>query len=63
MDEARGWVNGLMKEMNATSQAMKPVYVSFMGEDEDPRDTFGSHWDRLQALKKSVDPENVFRFP
>ncbi|OOQ87502.1 FAD binding domain-containing protein [Penicillium brasilianum] len=63
MDEARSWVDGLMKEMNATRQAMKPVYVSFMGEDEDPRVSFGSHWERLQALKQSVDPDNVFRFP
>jgi FAD/FMN-containing dehydrogenase len=63
MGEAKAWVNGLMRELNATGQALKPVYVSFMGKDEDPRDSFGPNWDRLQTLKKSVDPENVFRFP
>ncbi|OGE58232.1 hypothetical protein PENARI_c001G11611 [Penicillium arizonense] len=63
MGEAKAWVDGLMRELNATGQALKPVYVSFMGKDEDPRDSFGPNWDRLQTLKKSVDPENVFRFP
>lgn len=63
MEEANAWVDGLMKELNATGQALKPVYVSFMGKDENPRDSFGSNWDRLQALKKLMDPGNVFRFP
>ncbi|KAJ5345336.1 hypothetical protein N7452_003340 [Penicillium brevicompactum] len=63
MGEAQAWVDGLMKELNATRHALNPVYVSFMGKDEDPRDSFGPNWDRLQALKASVDPEGIFRFP
>ncbi|CAG8275035.1 unnamed protein product [Penicillium salamii] len=63
MGEAQAWVDGLMKELNATRHALNPVYVSFMGKDENARESFGPNWDRLQALKKTVDPESVFRFP
>lgn len=63
MAEAQAWVDGLMKELNATRHALNPVYVSFMGKDENARESFGPNWDRLQALKETVDPESVFRFP
>ncbi|RJE18772.1 FAD binding domain protein [Aspergillus sclerotialis] len=62
ISEAQRWTDGLMKDLVGTGQTLKPVYVSFMGKDEDPRESFGENWDRLQALKKSVDKDNLFRF-
>ena len=62
ISEAQRWTDGLMKDLVGTGQALKPVYVSFMGKDEDPRESFGENWGRLQELKKSVDEGNLFRF-
>lgn len=62
IQRARDWVDGLRKDVIATGQAMKPVYVSFMGEDEEPRESYGRNWERLQALKSTVDRGNLFQF-
>jgi FAD/FMN-containing dehydrogenase len=42
----------------------KDVYVNFLGEDGPERDRQaypGGHWEKLRALKKKYDPENLFR--
>ena len=62
MADAESWVQGLVKELKATGEVMKPVYVSFMGQDERTEDSFGGNWERLTALKKRVDGANLFRF-
>ena len=62
MLEARQWADGLVRDLDATGRTMSPVYVSFMGDEEDPTRSFGGNWPRLKALKKTTDPDNLFRF-
>jgi FAD/FMN-containing dehydrogenase len=49
-------------------EAMQPfsagrVYVNYLGEEgeERVREAYGSHYDRLVALKNTYDPTNFFR--
>jgi FAD/FMN-containing dehydrogenase len=37
------------------------AYVNFMGEDEDAEDAYGRTLARLQEVKATYDPDNVFR--
>ncbi|KAM5466569.1 hypothetical protein MauCBS54593_005826 [Microsporum audouinii] len=62
MTDAQGWVDGLMADIKGTGQALKPAYVSFMGEDEATHESFGQNWERLQALKRDMDQKNLFKF-
>ncbi|EZF36477.1 hypothetical protein H109_03656 [Trichophyton interdigitale MR816] len=62
MEKAQSWVDGLMADIKGTGQSLKPVYVSFMGTDEETHDSFGQNWKRLQELKGSLDKKNLFRF-
>ena len=62
MSDGEGWVNGLVSALRSTGETMKPVYVSFMGDEEDVSESFGKGWERLKALKKKVDGDNVFCF-
>ncbi len=55
------WTNGL-------HEAMKPFsfggsYVNFLGEegDERVRSAYGDKYERLQSVKRRLDPGNVFR--
>lgn len=60
MKAAEAWTNGLVSDLKATGEVMKPVYVSFMGEDEATHESFGENWHRLKLLKQRFDKENVF---
>lgn len=62
MADAEDWVEGLVGELKATGETMKPVYVNFMGEDERTEESFGENWEKLRTLKKMVDKDNMFRF-
>ena len=62
MDDARSWVEGLVHDLKATGEAMKPVYVNFMGLDECTEECFGPNWERLRLLKKDIDRTNLFQF-
>jgi hypothetical protein len=60
MKNGAAWVDGLVSNLKGTCEVMKPVYVSFMGDDENTHESFGDNWGRLQALKKRVDRNDVF---
>jgi hypothetical protein len=60
MKNGAAWVDGLVSNLKGTGEVMKPVYVSFMGDDENTHESFGDNWGRLQALKKRVDRNDVF---
>jgi FAD/FMN-containing dehydrogenase len=52
----------------ATAQTLKAVssartYVNYLCEEDEAtvRRTYGPHYDRLRALKRAYDPDNVFR--
>ncbi|KAB5542441.1 FAD binding domain-containing protein [Coniochaeta sp. 2T2.1] len=58
---AVAWVGGLVANLRATGELMNPPYVSFMGDDESARESFGEeNWGRLTELKKRVDRGDVF---
>lgn len=60
MTSAEDWVEGVVQGLHSTGEIMRPVYVSFMGEDEDPEPCFGRGWARLKTLKQSYDAEDRF---
>lgn len=66
MHEAEAWVEGMVKELKATGEVMRPVYVNFMGKDERAEEAFGDQengvWKRLRKLKGRVDREDLFAF-
>ena len=60
-DEEREWVRSFWSALEPWHQG---VYVNFLGDEgaERVRQSYGpAKYDRLQALKRRVDPENVFR--
>jgi FAD/FMN-containing dehydrogenase len=54
------WATGLA---GALRQGEPGAYVAFIGNEgaERPREAYGSSWDRLCAVKRTYDPDNVFR--
>jgi FAD/FMN-containing dehydrogenase len=53
--------------VRSTFEALRPhttdaVYVNYVAEDESDRirAAYGPNWDRLVALKRRWDPDNVF---
>jgi FAD/FMN-containing dehydrogenase len=59
---AVAWSDQLVDGVEATGDSIGPTYVSFMGSGVDTRGCYGDSWDRLKAVKKEVDPNDVFRF-
>jgi FAD/FMN-containing dehydrogenase len=55
------WVRQFWAEMSAHSLA--DVYVNYLGDEGDARvrAAYGPNYDRLAALKRIYDPDNVFR--
>lgn len=61
----RSWVRGLFEAMQPYSTG--GVYVNYLQEETDEganrvRAAYGTNYDRLAALKRKYDPENLFRF-
>ncbi|CAJ2509006.1 Uu.00g140320.m01.CDS01 [Anthostomella pinea] len=61
MTGAAAWVDEVVSGLKSTGELMKPVYVSFMGEDENTDQSFGDGWERLKALKRRHDAKDTFR--
>jgi len=55
------WARGFFRD--ATPYATGGVYVNFMTDDESDRikSAYGPGYDRLAAVKKKYDPDNLFR--
>uniref|UniRef100_A0A093VYQ9 6-hydroxy-D-nicotine oxidase n=1 Tax=Talaromyces marneffei PM1 TaxID=1077442 RepID=A0A093VYQ9_TALMA len=62
MDEAKAWVEKLVADLVATGEGELGVYVSFMGEDEQTKQSFADNWDQMRAIKAKVDTNNLFQF-
>lgn len=61
-DMFRQWVRDAWKRVRPFSSGGN--YINFQTADEDEeriRATYGANFDRLIAIKKSYDPDNVFR--
>ncbi|KAF5236413.1 hypothetical protein FAUST_6563 [Fusarium austroamericanum] len=59
---AIAWADRLVDGVEATGDSIGSTYVSFMESDKDPKACYGENWERLKAVKKEVDPNDVFRF-
>jgi FAD/FMN-containing dehydrogenase len=60
-DEEREWVRSFWSALEPWHQG---VYVNFLGDEgsDRVRDSYGAEkYERLRALKRAVDPDNVFR--
>ena len=59
-DEQRQWARDFWTALAPYHQG---VYVNFLGPDEDRvREAYGeAKYDRLKALKRTWDPDNLFR--
>ncbi|KAK7747588.1 hypothetical protein SLS62_009087 [Diatrype stigma] len=64
--EAKGaeWARGVISELKEADpdNILDSSYVSLQGDDADYRKVYGPHYDTLVALKKKLDPENVFKY-
>ncbi|KAE9363836.1 FAD-binding domain-containing protein [Stipitochalara longipes BDJ] len=59
--ESKEWTNGIMDEMKKAG-LVKANYLAIMGPDLSVEECFGEEkFERLKALKRKVDPKNVFR--
>ncbi|RGP64448.1 6-hydroxy-d-nicotine oxidase [Fusarium longipes] len=61
-DVAVAWADRLVDGVEATGDSIGPTYVSFMESEKDPKVCYGDSWDRLKAVKRSMDQDDVFRF-
>jgi FAD/FMN-containing dehydrogenase len=59
-DRHRGWADEVVGALDPV--ALPGAYPNLLGPDDDPRarDSYGANLDRLLALKRRYDPENVF---
>ena len=59
---AVSWSDSVVDAIESTGESIGPTYVSFMGSEKDPKTCYGESWDRLKAVKKDFDPEDVFKY-
>ncbi len=60
--EYRDWIRGAWTQLHPFSTGR--TYVNFQSADEDPervRASYGDNFDRLLEIKKTYDPDNLFR--
>lgn len=60
MHAAAAWVDNVVSGLKSTGEVIRPVYVSFMGDDEDTHQSFGDGWERLKSLKRHYDGSDTF---
>jgi FAD/FMN-containing dehydrogenase len=55
------WARSFFRD--SAQYATGGVYVNFLTDDESDRirAAYGPHYDKLQAVKKKYDPQNLFR--
>jgi hypothetical protein len=59
--ESIEWTNSILKQMKEAG-LVKANYLAIMGPDLSVEESFGTeNFERLKALKKKVDPRNVFK--
>ncbi len=63
-EKHRAWVRGLWQDLEPYTTG--GVYVNYLGEERDEgrnrvKAAYGTKYERLAALKKEYDPENLFR--
>jgi hypothetical protein len=59
--EGKEWTDGILNELKAAG-LVKANYLGILGLDLDVEECFGKeNFGRLKALKRKVDPENVFK--
>jgi hypothetical protein len=61
--ESGDWATAMYREARAVPSALRGGYIVLAGRDVEPKACFpGGKWEKLQILKKKVDPANVFTF-
>jgi FAD/FMN-containing dehydrogenase len=60
-NRCRDWARRLHERL--APHAMGSIYVNFIaeGDDDRVRDAYGPNYDRLLAIKRRMDPDNLFR--
>ena len=60
-NRCRDWARRLHERL--APHAMGSIYVNFIpeGDDDRVRDAYGPNYDRLLAIKRRIDPDNLFR--
>ncbi|KAI8945370.1 FAD-binding domain-containing protein [Xylaria longipes] len=59
------WSRAFLKELKDSDplNVLESAYVSLLGDDDsDYKAIYGEHYEKLVALKKSYDPDNVFKY-
>jgi Berberine and berberine like len=61
LPDSTEWTNDILNQMK-NKGLVKANYLAIMGHDLSVQDCFGSEsFERLKALKRKVDPRNVFK--
>jgi len=61
LDESQIWMEKLHSSLLASGEAMAGTYVSLAKPgDYGLQEIYGENWNRVQELKKSLDPKGIF---
>jgi hypothetical protein len=60
--ESADWARSFFDDARKLSSTLQGGYISLVPAGVSAELCYPGHWERLQKLKRSVDPHNVFRF-